>query len=457
MALSFMKPLKTEYQSQTFNPGMGENQYGTPFTIDEAESVTSRNLSSRAFPAMQTRPGRAAAFLPVTTPNALGARNNQYPHVLDGTIWKAWNGTAWANVKTALTSARAKFIDFNTGVTKYTILTNGTDRYSWDGTTAVNLTQFPLTTLVAVHRNRIHSLLGRVWQFCDLNLINDWTTVGGAGTSTISNINSDFTALITYADHLVFFTSTSMQELHGTDITQFQLIDISEDGCSAARTLIELRGTLYWLDENEFKAYNGSYPVVISQKVHEYLDAIPAAYKYKACCGKLGKYLYLSIPHGAVTENNLLLEYDTELKQWYPQTGSFVDFTTIGDKLYGVDAAGKLWDMDNGTTDDGTAITWYKESGAYVKRSLRLRKNLQNVYVLFDQPIGSTFTLGTSVTVDASDFQVRKTFTANAKEQNNRTVIDASILGYVDYFRLRLAGIGPVTIHAIEQYYKVGR
>lgn len=457
MALSFMKPLKTEYQSQTFMPGMGENQYGTPFTIDEAESVTSRNLSSRAFPAMQTRPGRAAAFTAITTPNALGSRNNQYPHVLDGTVWKAWSGTAWVNVKTTLTSARAKFIDFTTGTTKYTIISNGTDRYSWDGTTASSITAFPLTKIIAVHKGRVYAILARELKFSALNLITDWTTVNDAGSITITNATSDGAAIIEYADHLVMLTASSMHELHGTGPDNYQLIDISEDGCSAQRTLIELKGVLYWLDENEFKAYQGSYPVVISQKVHEYLDAIPAAYKYKACCGKLGKYLYLSIPYGAVTENNLLLEYDTELKQWYPQTGSFVDFTTIGDKLYGVDAAGKLWDMDNGTTDDGTAITWYKESGAYVKRSLRLRKNLQNVYVLFDQPIGSTFTLGTSVTVDASDFQVRKTFTANAKEQNNRTVIDASILGYVDYFRLKLAGVGPCTIHAIEQYYKVGR
>lgn len=457
MALSFMKPLKTEYQSQTFMPGMGENQYGTPFTIDEAESVTSRNLSSRAFPAMQTRPGRAAAFLPVTTPNALGSRNNQYPHVLDGTVWKTWSGTAWVNVKTALTSARAKFIDFTTGTTKYTIMSNGTDRYSWDGTTASSITAFPLTKIIAVHKGRVYAILARELKFSALNLITDWTTVNDAGSITITNATSDGAAIIEYADHLVMLTASSMHELHGTGPDNYQLIDISEDGCSAQRTLIELKGVLYWLDENEFKAYQGSYPVVISQKVHEYLDAIPAAYKYKACCGKLGKYLYLSIPSGAVTENNLLLEYDTELKQWYPQTGSFVDFTTIGDKLYGVDAAGKLWDMDNGTTDDGTAISWYKESGAYVKRSLRLRKNLQNVYVLFDQPIGSTFTLGTSITVDTSDFQVRKTFTANAKEQNNRTVIDASILGYVDFYRLKLAGVGPCTIHAIEQYYKVGR
>ena len=58
MPITYMKPIKSEYESQTFNPGMGENQYGTPFTVNESESVTSRNLSSRAFPAMQTRPGR---------------------------------------------------------------------------------------------------------------------------------------------------------------------------------------------------------------------------------------------------------------------------------------------------------------------------------------------------------------------------------------------------------------
>ena len=457
MPLKYMKPIKAEYLSQTIKPGMGENQYGTPFTIDEAESVTSRNLSSRSFPAMQVRPGRAVAFSALTTPNGIGARNDSTSHVLDGTVWKAWNVNAWATIKNRLTSARANFIDFTTGTTKYTIMSNGTDRCAWEGTTAVVLTEAPLTRLLATHRFRLFALIGRELKFTAINLPNDWTTALQAGTITIANAKSDGTAIIEYANHLVLFTANSMHELHGTNYDNFQLVDISEDGCTAERTLIELNGVLYFLDESEFKAYAGSKPVVISQKVQNYLKAIPSAYKYKACCGKLGKYLYLSIPYGAVTENNLLLEYDTELKQWYPQTGSFVDFVAIGEKLYGVDDTGVIWDMDNGTTDAGTAISWYKESGAYMKQSARNKKFLQNVHVVFDQPSGSTLTLATSETVDSSDFVTRKTFTADSAEQNVNTVLDANILGYTDWYRLKLAGTGPATVHMIEQVYRLGR
>ena len=97
MFLPKVKPIRNEYISQTFNPGMGENQYGTPFTINESESVKSRNLSSRAWPAMQTRPGRAKTFTKLTTPNALGQRDNTYPHMLDGTFGKLGNRYAWAD------------------------------------------------------------------------------------------------------------------------------------------------------------------------------------------------------------------------------------------------------------------------------------------------------------------------------------------------------------------------
>lgn len=451
-----MKPIKSEYESQTFNPGMGENQYGTPFTINESESIVSRNLSSRAFPAMQTRPGRAKSFVKLAIPNGLGARDNTYPHVQDGTVWQRWDGTKWVNVQTGLTSARAKLIDFTTGTTKYTILTNGTNRYSWDGTSAVDLTAFPATKIVAAHKGRIYALVGRELKYSALNLITDWTTANDAGTISITNAKSDGAAIIEYADHVVMLTGSSMHELHGTGPVNYQLIDISEDGCSADRTLIDLKGVLYWLDEGEFKAYTGGIPVTISQKVQKYLKGIPTSYKTKCCCGKLGKYLYLSIPYGsAATECNLLLEYDTELKQWYPQTGSFVDFVTIGEKLYGLDASGQIWDMENGTDDAGTAITWYKESGAYIKQSLRQRKNLQNIYALFDQPTSSTFTIATSATVDADDFAIRKTYVASSTEQNQKAVLDANILGYVDWYRLKLVGTGPVTVHAIEQYYRL--
>ena len=454
MPLGYMKPIKSEYESQTFNPGMGENQYGTSFTINESESRKSLNLSSRAFPAMQTRPGRAHAFTALTTPNALGQRDNQYPHVQDGTTWKRWDGSAWQTVQASLTSARAKIIDFTTGTTKYTILSNGTDRYSWNGTTAASLTAFPLTKIMCSHKGRVYAMLARELKFSALNLITDWTTANDAGSISITNAKSNGVAITEYADHVVVLTGSSMHELHGTGPSTYELIDISEDGCVADRTLIESKGVLYWLDEGEFKAYTGGIPAVISQKVQDYLKGIPNAYKSKCCCGKLGKYIYLSIPYGAVTECNLLLEYDTELQQWYPQSGSFVDFVTIGEKLYGLDTTGQIWDMDSGTDDAGTVITWYKESGAYVRQSLRNKKILQNVYTLFDQPTGSTFAIGTSSTADAVDFVTRQTFTASTSEQNQKATLDANILGYVDWYRLKLSGTGPVTVHAIEQYYR---
>ena len=755
MPLKYMKPIKAEYLSQTIKPGMGENQYGTPFTIDEAESVTSRNLSSRSFPAMQVRPGRAVAFSALTTPNGIGARDDSAPHVLDGTVWKAWGGSVWNPIESGLTSARAKFVEFTTGTTKYTVMSNGTDRYAWDGVSGnywiqkadhpwggaiiygmvelggkvygvdgtggkllewngtdawvtvapsytgstfvrsvavfnnkiyggdyqagkllewngtdawvvkantlgtekilslsvfnnklygstspngklyewngtnawvekadrypssfgvynltvfnnklygaeslgallewngtdawvrvaiahfstarpiamavfnnklygggvntgtllewngtdawvekapkfeeqsnirslavfdgklyagtnnattggkllewngtdawteesspyvgeyalyslfvfdsklyagtypkgkllewtgpssiISLTEAPLTNLLTVHRGRLYALLDRVLSFSALNLITDWTTVNDAGSITITNAKSDGTAIIEYADHIVLFTANSMHELHGTGPAKYQLIDISDDGCIAASTLIENRGVLYWLDQNEFKAYGGGKPVVISQKVQNYLKAMPDSYKYLACCGKLGKYIYLSIPYGTTTYNNLLLEYDTELKQWYPQTGEFVEFVNIGDKLYGVTRTGAIQDMESGTTDAGTAISWYKESGAYMKQSARNKKFLQNVHVVFDQPSGSTLTLATSETVDFPDFVTRKTFTAGSAEQNVNTVLDANILGYTDWYRLKLAGTGPATVHMIEQVYRLGR
>ena len=458
MPLKFMKPIKAEYNSQTIKPGMGENQYLTPFTIDEAESVTSRNLSSRNFPAMSVRPGRTVAFEIASNPTAFGARDNSKPHVLSGTVWKAWNGTTWAELKSDMAAKLGNFVDFTTGVSKYTVLATEEQAYSYDGTSLVELTEFPKTRLVAVHRFRMFALDKRELKFTAINLLNDWTTILEAGTITLAGATSDGTAIIEYADHVVIFTSTSMHELHGTNYDNFTLIDISDDGCTAEKTLIESGGVLYFLDGKEFKAYAGSKPQVISQKIQGYLKDIPDAYKSKACCGKGGKYIYLSIPYGtSATENNLVLEYDTELKQWYPHTGSFVAFTTIGETLYGIDPSGKIWNMDSGTKDGSTDISWYKESGAYLKKSVRLRKNLQSVYVMFDLPTGSSMEVSTSKTVDTADFVIRDRLDPHKNEQVGRIVLDANILGYADWYRLKLSGKGPSTVHAIEQYYRMER
>lgn len=449
-----MKPLLKvpRYKIQPSDPvylGGGMNTYGTPF-IKEGQARDSRNVSSRLYPALSVRPGIDDAFTAITTPNAFGQRNNQYPHVQDGTVWKVWNGSAWVNIQTGLTNASGKIIDFATGTTLYTILANDTDTYSWDGTTAASLTDAPATKLYTSHKGRLYGLEGKELKFSALNLITDWTTVNDAGSISITNAKGDGSAITEFNDHIVVWTEQSMHELYGTGPFNYQLVDISKDGCISDRSVIENDdaqngGTLYFMDYGCIKAYAGSKPVKVSYAVSSFLDGINLAYKSKICAGKNGKYLYWAIPY-ASTENNIVLEYDTEFKIWNVHNLAISQFTTIGETCYGISPTGVIYNMESGTTDNGTAITWYYTTGALNKNNLRT-KTLGSIPVVFDLPIGSSMTLLVSKTVDGDDFEIVHTFTPSATEQRIDVYTD-KIEG-AEWYRLKFSGTGPSTVYYI--------
>lgn len=448
-----LKPLLQvpRYKKQPNEPvylGGGINTYGTPFNVAEGQARDSCNISTRMFPALSVRPGISAAFAAITAPNALGRRDNQHPHVQDGTAWKRWDGSAWQNVQAGLTSATGKFVEFATGTTLYTILANGTDVYSWDGTTAASMTNAPQTKLYAAHKGRLYALKDKELKFSALNIINDWATVNDAGSISITRAKGDGTAITEYDDHVVIWTAQSMHELYGTYPGNYQLLDVSEDGCISDRSVIEHGGILYFMDYGEIKSYSGSKPIVISHAVKKFLDRINLTYKDKICAGKNGKYLYWAIPYGTATSNNLVLEYDTELKLWNVHTWAIAQFVTIGEKFYGVSTTGTIYDMDSGVTDGGTAIQWYWVSGALNKNTLRL-KTLGSIPIVYDLPVGSTMELWVSKSVDVDDFVKVHTFVASVNEQ--RADIYTDMIENVNWFRLKFAGAGPATVYYIGE------
>jgi hypothetical protein len=426
--------------------GGGINTYGTSFNIKEGQARDSRNVSSGMYPALSVRSGIDDAFIAITTPNALGQRENRYPHVQDGTVWKAWDGTKWVNVQTGLTSATGKFIDFATGTTLYTILANGTDTYSWDGTTAASLTDAPKTKLYTSHKGRVYALKDKELKFSGLNLITDWTTVNDAGSMSVTRAKGDGAAIAEYDDHIIVLMEQSMHELYGTYPGDYRLIDVSDDGCISDRSIIEHGGILYFMDYGWIKVYTGSKPSRIGSEVKAFLDGIALTYKDKVCAGKNGKYLYWAIPYGAVTDNNLLLEYDTDFKIWNVHTIAIAQFITIGEKCYGVSPTGVIYDMDSGLTDNGTAIDWYWTSGALNRNNLKT-KTLGSIPVVLDLPVGSTLTLSVSKSIDSDDFTLVHTFTASATEQ--RVDVYTDEIEGCEWYRLKFIGKGPATIYYI--------
>jgi len=200
------------------------------------------------------------------------------------------------------------------------------------------------------------------------------------------------------------------------------------------------------MDYGWIKTYTGSKPNRIGTEVKAFLDGIVLTHKAKICAGKNGKYIYWAIPYGAVTENNLLLEYDTDFKIWSVHSIAIAQFVTIGEKCYGVSPTGVIYDMESGTTDNGTAIDWYWTSGALNRNNLKT-KTLGSIPVVLDLPVGSTLTLSVSKSVDDSDFTLVHTFTPSATEQ--RVDVYTDEIEGCEWYRLKFIGKGPAIIYYI--------
>ena len=456
--VELFKPMlrQPRYKQETLPPirlGGGINTFGSPFEISQGEAIYSLNMSNKLFPSLSTRAGRALSGLTdITTPNVIGQRANANIHVQDGTVWKRWT-TEWVNVQTELTSSKGKFLEFTTGTTKFTVLFNGTDRYSWDGTTAVSLTNAPLTNLITAHKGRLYAAKDNDVYFTALNLLNDWSTINEAGKLTISRARSPITAITVFNDFVTVLTGFSLHAIFGTGPHNYSIVDISqEDGCIADGSVIECSGVLYWLDNDYIKAYTGAQlPEKVSDKVDKYIRGINYSHKDKIVSGKSGKYVYWSIPYGS-TENNMLLEYDTKLRTWFTHSGNFVGFTNIGKDLYGVTADGKILIINSGAKDVLDNIAFEHITGPWLFETLK-QKTLSDLWLSVEIPQGSTLSVSSSESIDGDDFVLLKSFSSG--EQNTRVQLPTDKLQRANWFRLKFAGTGPCVIHFIEPRLRI--
>lgn len=453
------------------NMGDGINTFYPPFDIADSEATYLRNVSSRSYPALSVRPGRAKYATALTTPNGLGQRANTALHVVDGTVWKYWGGSSFTNVATGLTNATAKFVERTVGTLTQTIMSNGTEKKAWDGSSVTDLTNAPNTKIVAVHLQKVWWAKDNTVTYSKTTDINDYTTAGDAGTIYISNLKGNITTLIPFDNKMVIFSEYSMHKIYGNTSATFDPVDIEGNvGCISDKSAVICNKRLYWVAYDGVYEDNGSGPLKVSEPffingqnangvtggVTEYIKNLKLSLKEKIVAGSYGDNLYIAIPYGdSATNNNLLLVFDTKLRKWYVETGAFVNFVTIANTLYGIDTTGQIWNMVSGTDDDGTAIEWSYVSKAFTDGAISQKKVVSNLWITVDLPTSSTLEVYTSQSVDNDDFALLYTFTANANEQNQRIVLPVTKLQNIDWYRLKFAGTGQCKIHFVEKIIRI--
>lgn len=433
--------------------GGGENTFLTPFEIKKNESTYSRNLSSGKYPALSTRSGMTADFDSITKPNAIGVYLDQQIHVLDGTTWKYWDGDEWIAVKEGLTDRLGTFVEFRTELADYIILCTAADVYSWDGTTCSNISDAPTVKYYTVDDFKLYCLdtQNNALKCSAAGSITDWTTADDADSITLTDMIGDGTAIICYNDVIICWSENTMHLLYGNDPYDYSFTTPLQYGCVANRSVINHNGVIYFLDRSGLMAFSGGMPQRISDKVKTYIDGINKSYRSLCAAGKHGKYIYLSIPYGSSTVNNLTLEYDTELDLWFPMDIGFAQFVNMAGDLYGITPAGVFNKINSGAFSGN----WSFITGVWNDGGLRQKKVISDIYALVDLPVGSTLSVSYSASIDEDDFSALYTFAGQATEQNTRIKIPTSVLQNIDYYRLKFEGVGPCTIYYLEPHARV--
>lgn len=433
--------------------GDGINTFFPASKIKRSECVSNLNMSNHKYPSLSVRRGRQNLATAITTVNGMGVYLDSELHVLDGTVWKRWTGAAWSNVQTGLANARASFVIFSISTAQYIICIDGTNRYSWNGSAAASLADAPATNLYTCDDRRLYALLGQKLYFSAGGSITDWTTANDAGVITLAGCFGTARAICTYRDTVISFYDNSMHVLYGNDTYDFYASDPMEFGCWGSRALIEHTGKLYFVWNNSLYGYAGGMPGKVSDKAKTYFDAIPAAYRYLVCMGKHEKYIYISIPYGAVTANNLTLEYDTEMDIWNVHNAGYRAFVNVAGSLIGIDNAGQTWTINSGTADNSTAITWEWYSGWIDYGLISKQKTISKQYWSLNLPTGSTMVLAYSE--NGSSYTTLKTFSASASEQITKVPVPLTALCNIPRFKLKISGTGPCDIEQLDEYFRI--
>ena len=345
--------------------------------IKDSELTYLRNMDSREWPSITVRPPRSTyGLVNSTTVNALGQRNNQYLHVVEGNTWKYWNPStnAYVNLTTTLSSTEAEIGEFATGTNRYTLLMNSTQKLIWDGTSTalvLGTSDTPLTKIFAVHKGRIYAARDNDIKYCALNKTTDWATANDAGSIDVTRAKGPIIAMCEYNDFVIVWTEYSMHELHGTGPYNYDLIDIEGGiGCISNRSVAVCRGRLYWLWYDGVYEYNGASPVKISDPVRHYIENIFSNSKTKCVVGSSGDYLYLAIPYG---QNYINYSQQLDNAAWAvsgtsvvtPNTTVAPDGTTTADTLTDNDAAAFEY-ISQALTISNDSTSW--TASVYIKK-----------------------------------------------------------------------------------------
>lgn len=447
----------------------GENNFSggldlgqNAFNISDDSSTDEYGWDFEDYPALKVRNGRTSfgASGGAVTRLLINYKTIRLLRAV-GTVVQTESAGVWSNLATGLSNTDWSAVNYRDSL----IMTNGTDNVKvYNGTTLADLSgSAPKGKYVTQHDNRVYILKDRTISYCALGVPTDWTTVDDAGEINMATPNGELgTAITSFNGYVIGFSMNYYAKLYGKGPDDYELLDgYGNIGCASAKTIQNVNGILYWMDQRGIYNYDGGVPYDISQPVRPYLTSLNLSQIDKCFGGTDGQKYYIGLVTGANTEPNVLLVYDPRSgrKKWRVQS-LITDLrysTNFNGRWYNGGSSGKTYLMNDGDTDDGVAIPYSVTSKPFDEKYPEAEKEYYEMHMQGEFP--STATLGLSVSTEdqGSNFtaiEYDPIATSNLT-QNRNLIIPMDTVPLAYWMRYKISGAGRIKIVGVQRYSRI--
>lgn len=448
----------------------GINSSNPPQDVADNESIDEYGWDTDSVPAIHSRKGRAPyGASGAAQTNLLVNYGTTHLVRAVGSKLQYDNAGTWTDILSGLTDADWSAANFNGKL----ILTNGTDNVKyWNGSALTDLngtSQPPKGKYTASNSLRVflaNTAANPDWIYYSKFLDEtNWTDALSSGFFQYYTTNGGpVTALREFGGVVLAFKADAMAEIVGTGQTtqKHRLVDISNRiGCVNHKTIAEVStpngAALFFLGQNDVYVFSAGQPAPIGEKVRRYINAINAAQIGRCWAGTDGIRYFLGLITGANLQPDTLLMYDPRYNKWrIRQINDNLRYSAnLNNVWYTGDANGQTFKMQQGQSDNGTAIAWMITTKDFDEGAPELEKEYFELHIQMLAPTGTTFKVEVSTDQGTTWTQIGDPITTQSISQDMPVIVPLDTVPISHWTMFRLSGSGEVTIYNLQRYFRI--
>lgn len=443
------------------------NTETSPFFVSENTMVDGYGWDFEQYPAISVRNGR-------TTHGSSGGAitrlltnfgNTHLVRAVGTALQYNSSGTTWTSISGTFSNTDWDAANFDISGPAL-IMTNGTDtpRY-WNGSSLNSISGMPKGKYVAADNLRVYTagVSGSedVISYCAFQDALDWSTAENSGQVEFWTANGGaITALHAFAGQVWVFKKDAFGLIFHTgdaNVTH-RLVQGSNDiGCVSYKTVVDVGEYLFWLGETNVYIGAGGTAGLVGRPIKRYLDSINQSAVSNAFAFTDNLRYYLCIPTGSNTQPDTCLVYDIRFKQWLPYSinlGGLRFGASLNNTAYAGDSSGQTFKMNEGTTDNGTAIPWRVVSRPFDDGVKEAEKELHEMHMQGYFPAGTTLTVEVAPDdIGSTWYQINYDPISTSNATINRNlIVPLDTVPLCNFYSYRMTGTGPATIQEIQRY-----